>query len=231
MHKNNRRNEMSLLDGLGENMIKMLFEEGQIKNYKNHEVVFRAREMAEYVYILVSGKIILYNLTHSGKRKIIFILGKGALLNDKIVSGGKMATYCETIEPCEILRIPIIKFKGIMEQHFELTKEVMSYQEIKVCRLSHQLKNTTGGIYMEKKLAAKLWKLARDFGIPKEDGIEIDINMSITMLADLLGAPRENTSRLFKTLTDYGLIRMEKKRILVIDPDRLLKFYKTGNLD
>ena len=46
-------------------------------------------------------------------------------------------------------------------------------QEKKMWRLSHQLKNTTSCIYLERKLAAKLWKLSRDFGIEKEDGVEI----------------------------------------------------------
>lgn len=87
-----------------------------------------------------------------------------------------------------------------------------------------------GSIYMERKLAAKLWKLSRDFGKNTEHGLEIDINMTITFLADMLGAPRENTSRLCKTLTEFGLIRMEKKRIVIVNPEKLSHFYKTGEI-
>lgn len=225
-----RENNMLTLYGLKADTEKMLFNAGQIKKYKKHEIIFRARENVEYVFIQLSGKTIIYNLTHSGKRKIIFFLGKGALLNDKIVSKGIISNYCEAIETCEILRIPILKFQKMMECDYNLTKSVLAYQENKSCRLSHQLKNTMGSIYMERKLSAKLWKLARDFGIKREDGIEIDINMSITLLADFLGTPRETASRLCKTLTDYGLIRMDKKRVLIRDPERLLHFYKTGEL-
>lgn len=97
-------------------------------------------------------------------------------------------------------------------------------------RLGHQLKNTVGSIYMERKLAAKLWKLARDFGIERPEGIEIDINMTITFLADMLGAPRETTSKTCKALSDYGLISMKKKRITIVDPARVSHFYKTGEI-
>lgn len=231
MDKKKQNNDLSIMRGLKEETVKMLLKEGQIKKYKRCEIIFRARENVEYVFIQLSGKTITYNLTHSGKRKIIFILGRGALLNDKILSEGIISNYCEAIEACEILRIPILRFQEMMKQDYDLTKCVLAYQENKACRLSHQLKNTMGSIYMERKLSAKLWKLARDFGIEKEDGVEIDINMSITLLADFLGTPRETASRLCKTLTDYGLIRMDKKRVLIRDPNRLLHFYKTGELE
>ena len=85
-----------------------------------------------------------------------------------------------------------------------------------------------GSIYLERKLAAKLWKLARDFGIRTAEGIEIDISMPVTFLADLLGTPRETASRLCKTLTENGLIIMKKKKIIIPDPERMSRFYKTG---
>lgn len=73
-------------------------------------------------------------------------------------------------------------------------------------------------------------ELARDFGIKSRDGIEIDINMNMSFLADMLGTPRETASRLSKTLNSYGLIRKEKNHIIVCDPDRLAYFYKTGEV-
>lgn len=44
---------------------------------------------------------------------------------------------------------------------------------------------------MERKIAAKLWKLGRDFGVDTEDGVMIDIDLTITLMADLVGAPRK----------------------------------------
>lgn len=83
---------------------------------------------------------------------------------------------------------------------------------------------------MERKLAAKLWKLARDFGIGRPEGIEININLSVTLLADMLGAPRETASRLCRTLVDYGLIQMKGKRIIIPNTQKMSTFYKTGEI-
>jgi CRP-like cAMP-binding protein len=85
-------------------------------------------------------------------------------------------------------------------------------------------------ILLERKLASKLWKLARDFGIPTEEGVEIDLNLTITFLADMLGVPRETTSRACTVLVDQGLIRMNRKRITIVDTGKIVHFFRTGSV-
>ncbi len=210
--------------------VEKLWGAGIVKEFSRGQVLIRARENVDAVYVQLSGKSIVYNLTHTGKRKIIFIFGEGTLLNEHVLNTHVASMYCETIEKSRIFIVPVRDFLRCMEQDFSLTRAVLNMQERRIWRLGHQLKNTMGSIYLERKLAAKLWKLSRDFGIVKPEGIEIDINMSITFLADMLGAPRETTSRLCNTLTDYGLMRIRKKRITIVDPEKMSHFYKTGNI-
>ena len=63
-------------------------------------------------------------------------------------------------------------------------------------------------------------------GNPEKENIRIGVSLSITFLADMLGAPRETTSRLCKSLSERGLIQMEKKTIIVRNMDCLSNFYK-----
>ena len=93
-------------------------------------------------------------------------------------------------------------------------------------RMSHQLKNTTGNMQLERKIAAKLWKLGRDFGVLDGGEICIDVELTITLMADLVGAPRENVSRACKSLGDRGLIRYQNRHFYLPDPVELAKFYK-----
>ena len=211
--------------------IEKMVQVGRILEVKKGTILIHAKQSLGSVYFQLAGKSIIYNLTHLGKRKILFILGKGALLNEHLFNQYVSYIYCETIEKSKIFAIPCSEFMILMEEDFQLTKNMFAAQERKIWRLGHQLKNTMSSIYLEKKLAAKLWKLARDFGIPKEDGIEIDMNMTVTFLADMLGVPRETTSRICTTLMEYRLIKMYKKRITVLNPEQLAIFYKTGKFE
>lgn len=193
-----------------------LIQKGRVVEFAKGTQLMREREPASYLYFQLSGKSIVYNLTSNGKRKILFVFGPGALLNGNVFNTRTSSVYCETIEPSRIFVMPIHDFTKLMEHDFHLMRNIMTAQEHKLWRLSHQLKNTASGISMEKKLLSKLKKLARDFGVRNETGIEIDMNLSITFLADMLGAPRETVSRLCSSLMETGVIKIERKRITLL---------------
>lgn len=218
----------SSIQGAGEETIRRLYEQGTLRRYEKGESVLHAKKHTDCVCFLISGKVIEYNMTLQGKRKILFVFGEGALLNDTIISRHTPAIYCDTIETSTVLQIPNDRFVEIMKEDYPFCLAIMKEQEKKYQRLVHQLKNSVGNINMDRKIAAKLWKLGRDFGISRGDETEIDIDMSVTLLADMLGTSRENTSRLLKIMMEQGLIRREKKRIIIRDMSSLAHFYKTG---
>lgn len=230
MRKINQLKQLEMFKNVSSETMETLAKAGKISQVEKGTNLIRAKEPVSYVYFQISGKSIIYNLTHTGKRKILFVLGPGALLNSNIFEEYLSTIYCETLDDSRIYMIPSSVFVELMNQDFQLTKNAMCTQERKVWRLSHQLKNTMSSVYLERKLTAKLWKLARDFGIKTEEGIEIDINMTITFLADMLGVSRETTSRTCAVLVENNLIKMKKKRIIVTDPEKMANFYKTGKI-
>ncbi len=113
-----------------------------------------------------------------------------------------------------------------MEKDFELTKVILNSLAIKVRRLYRQLKNTNPNKKIEKKIAAKLWKLSKDYGIEVADGVEINLNISITYLADMFGSQRETISRAIKVLEKENLIKFSNKKITIKNRTELLRFFK-----
>lgn len=202
---------------------------GRIVRHPKGQVVLRAREKNPEIFFVLSGKVQIYNLTGDGRKKILFILGSNNIANDSIIKGYS-AIFCETLEECVFLAIRREDLTPLMQRDFTLTAALMEYQERRMWRLEHQLKNTFGSIYIERKLASKLWRLARDFGIETERGVLIDVELSITFLADLLGVPRENASRACKKLSDLGIIAIDRKRIYVVDRDRTAYYFQHGEL-
>lgn len=222
--------QQSFFKAVSNDTIDTLWRAGTVRDFPKGSIVIPAKEEVRFVYIQLSGKSIVYNLTHEGKRKIIFVFGDGILLNEHVLNEHVTSLFCETIESSRIFVVPIAVFLHCMEKDFSLTRVVLETQERRIWRMGHQLKNTMGSIYLERKLAAKLWKLARDFGIRTREGIEIQFNLPITFLADMLGAPRETTSRVCNTLVEHGLIKIQKKRITIVNPHKISAFYKTGKI-
>ena len=216
---------MDIFKGLSEETLGQLSEYCELKEYKKGKHVFRDKEVVSRIYIVYSGKVSLYKMNESAQKKIVFILGPSKIINDYAIDDLPSSVNCEVFETAEILSIDKNKFLEIMKNDFELTKICIKSQAIKVRRLYRQMKNSTP-IKVEKRVAAKLWKLAKDYGEEVEDGTLINLNISVTYLADMFGAPRETISRALKFLTKEELITHDNKKIIIRDKDRLSKFFK-----
>ena len=212
--------------GLSEKRIQTMLDTGRIQTYRRKEPVFSDRERAYFVRILLSGQVSVYNLTRHGNRKIIFFLGQGHLLNHDIRKTAFTALCCEAVTEVQVLEISRADFLKFMEEDFSLTCAVLEEYERYLWRLTHQLKNTAGNMLTERKIAAKLWKLGRDFGSPCKDGIMISLPFTISLMADFAGVPRENASRACKRLAARGLLISRNRRFILPNPDGLAEFYK-----
>lgn len=219
--------EMSLFSNLGLDTLKILCEIGIKRSYKKGEHVYRDKEEMNNLYVVKSGKVSLYKLSESAQKKIVFILGKNKIINAFTFNNLPSSINCEIFEDAEILSFDIPKFIDVMKSDFELTKIILDSLAIKVRRLYRQSKNSIP-IKIERRLAAKLWKLSKDYGVEVENGTLINLNISVTYLADMFGAQRETISRALKILIKEGLILNENKKITVIDRNKLSEFFR-GN--
>jgi len=199
---------------------------GSLKEYKKGEYIFLDRSKVDNVYFLVKGTVALYKLNKHGEKRVIFVYGKSAILNEVIIQNEVSSVNCEVLEESLLLSFNREQFIELMKNDFDFTKAIMDELALKVRRLYHQLKNTCNNTTIDKQIAAKLWKLSKDNGIKGEIGIEINFDLSITYLAELLGSRRETVSRAVKILTNNKLITVKKNRFYVIDRELLLQYFK-----
>ena len=102
----------------------------------------------------------------------------------------------------------------------------MLFMEKRIRRLYRQLKNSTS-TNIEKKLAAKLYRLGTLYGIENVEDkfILINLNLTVTYLAKMLGYQRETVSRSIKLLNEKTIILL-KDRKFYIDMEKARQFFK-----
>lgn len=220
--------KIKLFEHVKEETLKELAKHGEVKRENVGSHIFRDKELVNTVYIVISGSVSLYKMNARGQKRVIFILGEGKLINEVILQELPASVNCEIFEEAQILCYSKYKFLEIMEKDFELTKVVINSLSTKVRRMYRQLKNATAIIKMEKRVAAKLWKLGKDYGVTQRNGVLIDMPMSVTYLADLLGAQRETISRALKILVNENLIEYKNKKIFIKNEEALINFFKAS---
>ena len=230
--------QIPIFETLSEKTIEKLSKITQIRELNKGDVLFFEREKVEYIYIVLKGTVFLYRDSLKEYRRIVFLLGEGKIINEVIFDGRTASINCEAFEKSTILAFPVEKLKDVMRDDFDLSFAILTSVGHKVRKLYRQLKNATP-IGLDKKLAAKLWKLSEGFGYNCYDKnlackkkteecrewTQVNKNISVTFLGEMLGSTRESISRELKKLENLGLIRWEYKKLLV-DREKLLKFYK-----
>ena len=74
------------------------------------------------------------------------------------------------------------------------------------------------------RLAQALSELATDFGCEEERGTLIDLPLTQSDLAQLVGSTRETTSTVFNEFRRNGLVDSEGRSIWVLDPEALIDY-------
>lgn len=221
--------EFDLFNGLKEETVHKLCQIGIKKRYKRGEHIFRDKEQEKRIYVVYRGKVSLYKMNEHAQKRVVFILGKGEIVNEVIIDDLAASISCECFENSEVFCFDRRGFIEIMSEDFALTTNVILSLSKKTRRLYRQLKNATP-IKIEKRLAAKLWKLSKDYGVSDKDGILINLNITMTYIADMFGATRETISRSMKILQENGLVKMRNKQIIVVNRDKLADYFKADKL-
>ena len=218
--------ELNIFTNAKEETIEQLVKYAKVNQYKKGSYIFRDKEIVDQIYIVLHGKVSISKLGESGEGRVIFILDQGQILNDHLKNQLPSAIDCICFEKCEILSYPREWFLSMMEQDFELTKSVLDQFCSKLRRTYRQLKNAPTNIAMERKLAAKIYRLYHDYGVKVEDGYLIDLPLTVSYLSQLLGAQRETVSRAFKKLVEADLVQYENKKIKIKSPEALGNYHK-----
>lgn len=218
--------KLSLFSKASNKTVQQFIQGARLSHVSKGSFLIRDKEMTDFVYVVLSGKVSVYKLSETGEKRIVFILDQSHILNDDLVQGLPSAVDCECFEECSILVCEKLLFLNLMQEDFEFTKAVLAQYSSKLRRTYRQLKNAPTNIAMEKKLAAKLYRLCRDYGVQTTTGYVVDIPLSVVYLSQLVGAQRETVSRALKKLIDAGLVQYEQKKVFIPDIKALGDYHK-----
>ena len=224
--KNSDIEKIEVFEGISKNSISEIKNNSDIIELKKNRALYFDRQILDYVYFLVSGNVSLIKSNENGENKVIFLLSSGAMINEPLMRKNSSGIECWGFEDAKILRISLKTFDKIMSKDYILVRNCMLFMEKRIRRLYRQLKNSTSA-NIERKLAAKLYRLGTQYGIesPENNFILINLNLTVTYIAKMLGYQRETVSRSMRLLSDKAIILL-KDRKFYIDMEKARQFFK-----
>ncbi len=198
---------------------------------KKGEVLFRQGTVPQGLYVVMQGKVKKYHMNGKGKEQIIYVANSGELLGyHAILSSERYPDSAAALEESAVGLIPKEDFLAVLDRSPGLSRMLLR-------SLSHEFTVLVNSISVfaqksvRERLAIALIVLREKFkpGLPSGDGA-VEINVSRSDLANMVGSGTENVVRFLKEFKTAGILDTSGRKIIIRDVRQLIALAGYGSL-
>lgn len=180
-------------------------------------IIFSEGDKGSGFYVIVSGRVKIYKLSTEGREQTLHIFETGEMFGEvPVFSGQNFPANAEAMEKSRLFYISRDAFIALIKKNPAIALNMLAILSMRLRRFTMliedlSLKEVPG------RLAAYLLYLSGQ----KSGSDELELAITKSQLASLLGTVPETLSRILAKMTGEGLIESEGSRIRIRDPEAL----------
>lgn len=191
------------------------------------DLLFHEGERAEGFYVVLSGRVKIYKVSLDGKEQILHIFGEGEFFGEvPVFAGGSYPAHAEALEDSRFLFFPRAEFVALIQKEPSLAMNMLAILSLRLRRFTHLIEDLSLKEVPGRLAAYFLYMSHRSGGSSR---LELDITKG--QLASLLGTIPETLSRILGRMSQQELIRVEGRKIELLDRGALESLAAGEKLD
>jgi CRP/FNR family transcriptional regulator, global nitrogen regulator len=193
------------------------------ETFERGKTIFFPGDPAERVYFLLKGAVKLSRVYESGEEITVALLRENSVFGIlSLITGQKSDRFYHAVAftAVELLSAPIDRVEQALRENPELSMLMLRGLSSRILQTEMMIE-TLAHRDMGSRLVSFLLILFRDFGVPTNEGIRIDLKLSHQAIAEAIGSTRVTVTRLLGDLRDKEMIAIHKKKITVFNPIQL----------
>lgn len=215
--------KLPLFAGLEAQALDDIAHAAEIRVIEKDKTVFEQGATADTLYILLSGRVKVSQITIDGHQVVMKFMGAGDMV-------GGLAVFARTPFPASAATVADSGFAmwdaptifRLMERHPHIAINALAL-------LGRRLQEMHGNYRelaferVERRIAHAVLRLARQAGKKVEDGIEIDFQISRQDIAEMTGTTLHTVSRIISGWEHKGLlVEGGRQRVVIRQPHALV---------
>ena len=199
----------ALIDALPQPSLRRLAALCQVRNFPKHTVIITEGDVADTVYIILTGRVRVYHATADGREVVLDVLGAGELLGEMVLDGSPRSASIMTIEPCTMAFLRSSTLREHLRNDPDLALLLISELMARLRKRSQSMKQLAlADVY--HRLSAVLTEVG---GSERPAVIE---GLTQQDLADRIGASRDTVNRIFKELIKGGFVEVARRKLTLL---------------
>jgi len=188
-----------------------------VRRIRKDEILVAEGEPCEGLFVVQSGAIKLFKVAENGREQVLVIERTGSTVGEfSVFDGGTFPASALAAEDSTLLFLPKREFLELCRRNSEVAFAVIRslawrfryltslVEELSLKEVSH-------------RLARFLRERALKLGVRTRRGIEFPLEETNQEIGAEIGTVRDLVSRNLRRFVDRGIIRLERRKVIVLD--------------
>ncbi|MDE0714123.1 MAG: Crp/Fnr family transcriptional regulator [Gammaproteobacteria bacterium] len=203
----------NLLQTLSAGERERLFRIGTVARVEKNALIFQAGAPSEYVYIILSGRAKIYELSPQGKEVIMWFCFTGELFGlAEVWRGTHRDVFAQACTPVELVRFDHKQFRRYLMDNPSMAMQVIDILSGRLRVLGDMLLNLTS-TDVTARLVKLLARFFQRYGRSRNGRIYIDIPLTHQEMADMIGCCRQTVTSTLGVLKRTHGLRTDRRML------------------
>jgi CRP/FNR family cyclic AMP-dependent transcriptional regulator len=209
--------ESDVFGALGDEDLNRLVGQGRTASFPHGAIIFLKGDPAEDLMVVLRGRVRLSSVSRHGREVMFDFIGPGHCFGEMALLEGKTRKLDATaVKPSDIFALWRRDLLACLETHSEVAVRVIRVLCARVSRAMEMLEDRTQ-LPLSPRSARVLIRLAREYG----DGRRIELKISQSEIAALVGATREKVNRQLCAWCRSGILAFDEGHLVILDQSAL----------
>lgn len=206
---------IDILSDLPRDKLNQLSQATRMRHFPAGKIIYTPDAPPEHVYMLYSGTVKLYRSSPDGKLITTRLIEAGEIFGEvALLSNSLHGNYAEALIDCQVGVMRCDDFERLIVADIHLAQHLLRTFSQRLNALEYQLAALTLKP-LPDRIVAILMLLERHLtGLPAEQPL---IRITHEELAHMVGANRENVTKVLNSLQAQGLIELHRGRIKLLN--------------
>lgn len=205
---------------LGKEERQELVKLGNRKHFLKDETICSLGTKNNEVFILVAGRVKIFELTADGKEVILWFCTGGELFGiaDALTANeiGKRRINARSCGYTEVLSVNYSDFLRFLKEYPKVSLPLLQLLSYRLREISEVLTDVSSAD-VASRVIKLLHRLGERHGRKVENGIFLELPVTHQEMADMIGASRQTVTTVLGDLRRRGLIKMEHRTVFIRD--------------
>lgn len=210
-----------LFGDLDQDAVYRLAERADERTCEKGEIVVQEGTPGGSLFVVVTGLLKVFVTSPGGEEMVLVTLKPADVFGElALVDGGPRSASAQALERSTLLVLGRNALLEIVAEEPSLTDALLRSVGALVRRLTAQAADLVF-LDLHGRVAKLLLGLAEDQGEQTESGKVLDLHMTQSDLAHMVGGSRQSVNQILRSFEERGYVELRGRQILVKEPESL----------